>query len=126
MIAEKHGLSKDDLDAFALESHKRAIKATNEGLFEQEMLPLERRFAGVEPDGTLCTTDEGIRFDASLEGIAGVKLIQELKDDLSDYLDRKGFSSIEAFRGIARDRIVEHAQVRRKSDDYNGGYKISA
>ncbi|MEM8837882.1 MAG: tRNA-dihydrouridine synthase [Pseudomonadota bacterium] len=59
-------------------------------------------------------------------GGVGVKLIQELKDDLSDYLDRKGYSSIEAFRGIARERIVEHSKVRRKSDEYNGGYKIPA
>ena len=59
-------------------------------------------------------------------GGVGVKLIQELKDDLSDYLQRKGYSSIEEFRGIARERIVEHSQVRRKSDSYHGGYAKSA
>lgn len=59
-------------------------------------------------------------------GGVGVKLIQELKDDLSAYLDRKGYASLEEFRGLARERIVEHAQVRRKSDTYNGGYKIPA
>lgn len=59
-------------------------------------------------------------------GGIGVKLIQELKDDLSDYLTRHGHKSIEDFRGVARDRIVEHSQVRRKSDSYNGGYAISA
>ncbi|MEO0636906.1 MAG: tRNA-dihydrouridine synthase [Pseudomonadota bacterium] len=55
-------------------------------------------------------------------GGVGVKLIQELKDDLTDYLERKGYSSIHEFRGIARERIVQHSQVRRKSEDYNGGY----
>ena len=59
-------------------------------------------------------------------GGVGVKLIQELKDDLQDYLDRKGYSSIMEFRGMARDRVVEHAQVRRKSDNYNGGYSIAS
>ena len=59
-------------------------------------------------------------------GGIGVKLIQELKDDLGDYLARHGHKSIEDFRGLARDRIVEHSQVRRKSDSYNGGYAISA
>ncbi len=59
-------------------------------------------------------------------GGIGIKLIQELKDDLADYLERKGHSSIEDFRGIASDRIVEHSQVRRKSDAYNGGYAKSA
>ena len=59
-------------------------------------------------------------------GGVGVKLIQDLTEDLSDYMDRKGYSSIEDFRGIARDRIVEHSQVRRKSDVYNGGYEIAS
>lgn len=59
-------------------------------------------------------------------GGVGVKLIQELKDDLSEYMQRQGYSSIEDFRGIARERIVEHSKVRRKSDTYNGGYKIPA
>ena len=59
-------------------------------------------------------------------GGVGVKLIQELTEDLRDYMDRKGYSSIEDFRGIARDRIVEHSQVRRKSDAYNGGYEIAS
>ena len=58
-------------------------------------------------------------------GGVGVKLIQELTSDLADFLERKGFDSIEAFRGIARERVVEHSQIRRKSEDYNGGYAQS-
>ncbi|MBY6002932.1 tRNA-dihydrouridine synthase [Salipiger bermudensis] len=59
-------------------------------------------------------------------GGVGVKLIQELTQDLSAYLDRKGYGSIEEFRGLARERIVEHSQVRRKSETYNGGFEVSA
>ncbi|MEM6972846.1 MAG: tRNA-dihydrouridine synthase [Pseudomonadota bacterium] len=59
-------------------------------------------------------------------GGVGIKLIQELKDDLDDYLARKGYASIEDFRGIACERIVEHSQVRRKSEAYNGGYEIAS
>ena len=55
-------------------------------------------------------------------GGVGIKLIQELKHDLSDYLEHKGYSSIAEIRGIARHRVVEHSQVRRKSESYNGGY----
>lgn len=55
-------------------------------------------------------------------GGVGVKLIKELTDDLEDFMKRKDYSSIEEFRGIARERIVEHSKVRRKSDNYNGGY----
>lgn len=72
MIANKHGFSKDDLDRFGYESHKRAIAATEAGAFENEIIPVEIE----TPDGTqMHTIDEGIRFDASLDGIAGVKLI---------------------------------------------------
>jgi acetyl-CoA C-acetyltransferase len=74
MIVKKHGFSKDDLDRFALESHRRATAATQGGKFDNEVVPLEIETA----EGTeLHRTDEGIRFDATLEGIAGVKLLQE-------------------------------------------------
>lgn len=55
-------------------------------------------------------------------GGIGVNLIRELTEDLGDYMQRKGYASIEEFRGIARERVVEHSRVRRKSDGYNGGY----
>ncbi len=72
MIANKHGFSKDELDAFAFESHQRAIAATKAGAFDREIAPIEIETA----EGTeMHTVDEGIRFDATLEGIAGVKLI---------------------------------------------------
>ncbi|MGI9376877.1 acetyl-CoA C-acyltransferase [Altererythrobacter sp. FM1] len=74
MIAQKHGLSKDDCDRFALASHKKAIAATEAGAFEREIVPIRIE----TPEGeALHTVDEGIRFDASLESIAGVKLLQE-------------------------------------------------
>lgn len=74
MLVKKHGLSKDELDAFALESHKRAAAATEAGHFKREIVPLEIE----TPEGKeMHTVDEGIRFDATLEGIAGVKLLQE-------------------------------------------------
>ena len=72
MIAKKHGFTKEQLDSFALKSHQNAIAATEAGAFANEVVPIE-----VEtPEGTeMHTVDEGIRFDATLEGIAGVKLI---------------------------------------------------
>jgi acetyl-CoA C-acetyltransferase len=75
MMAEKYGLSKDELDEFAYESHQRAIAATQAGKFKDEIIPLTITRA----DGTTDThhIDEGIRFDATLDGIRGVKLIQE-------------------------------------------------
>jgi acetyl-CoA C-acetyltransferase len=75
MMAEKYGLSKDELDEYAYHSHQRAIAATQGGRFKDEIVPLEITRA----DGSTDThhIDEGIRFDASLDGIKGVKLIAE-------------------------------------------------
>ena len=74
MMAQKYDLSRDLLDAFALQSHKRAAAATKAGAFKHEIVPLE-----VEVDGEtmMHDADEGIRYDASLEGIASVKLLRE-------------------------------------------------
>jgi len=77
MIAKNHGIEKETLDRYALESHKRAIAATHEGLFNDEILAVEIRLADGSASGEMHTIDEGIRFDATLEGIAGVKLIAE-------------------------------------------------
>ncbi|GLH80410.1 acetyl-CoA acetyltransferase [Bradyrhizobium sp. SSBR45G] len=75
MMAEKYGLSKDQLDEYAYHSHQRAIAATQAGHFKDEIVPLQITRA----DGSIDThhIDEGIRFDVSLDGIKGVKLIAE-------------------------------------------------
>jgi acetyl-CoA C-acetyltransferase len=74
MIVKKHGFNREMLDQFALESHRRAAAATQAGAFAKEIIALE-----VEtPEGTeLHQTDEGIRYDATLESIGSVKLLQE-------------------------------------------------
>src|SRR2546425_4349153 len=56
LIAEKWNISRDDMEAFAFESHQRAIRAQDEGRFEKELAPLE----GV-------TADEGPRRDTTRE-----------------------------------------------------------
>ena len=77
MMAKKYGLSKDDLDRYALASHQRARAATEAGLFKKEILPIEVRNAEGVGTGEMHAADEGIRMDATLEGIQGVKLLQE-------------------------------------------------
>jgi acetyl-CoA C-acetyltransferase len=74
MLVQKHGFSKDQLDQFALNSHHKAIAATNAGAFANEILGLEIE----TPDGKVMhLVDEGIRFDATLESIASVRLMSE-------------------------------------------------
>lgn len=77
MIARKYGLSKRQLDEYALESHRRAATATQEGRFQAEILALEARRAYGATAGELHSIDEGIRFDATLESVAAVKLLEE-------------------------------------------------
>jgi acetyl-CoA acyltransferase len=71
MIAEKWGISRTELDELALESHRRAAQATDEGRFEDQIIPV-----GVtRENGTVdtVTRDEGIRVDTSLEKLAALQ-----------------------------------------------------
>ncbi len=75
MIASKHGFDREALDTFSLESHRRAVAAQQAGAFDAEILPIEVTLA----DGTVetHTADEGVRADASMEALAGLKTLQE-------------------------------------------------
>ena len=77
MVAKKYGLSRAQVDAYALQSHQRAAAATHAGAFDAEILPLAARLADGLDTGALHDSDEGIRYDASMDSIGGVKLLQE-------------------------------------------------
>jgi acetyl-CoA C-acetyltransferase len=76
-MARQHGLGKDQLDEFALTSHRKGAEAVRSGAFEAEILPLPVRSLSGENTGEWHGVDEGIRFDASLAGIRSVKLLRE-------------------------------------------------
>ncbi|HEX6219718.1 MAG TPA: thiolase family protein [Acidimicrobiia bacterium] len=71
MIAEKWAISREELDELALGSHHRAARATEEGRFEGQIIPVEI----TREDGSTerVTRDEGIRWDTSLEKLAGLQ-----------------------------------------------------
>jgi len=69
MIAQKHGFSREQLDEFSLESHRRAKAAIEAGAFKDEIVPLELA------DGSMHTQDEGVRLDASMDALAGLKTL---------------------------------------------------
>ncbi|MHB1087236.1 MAG: thiolase family protein [Acidimicrobiales bacterium] len=73
MIADQWGISREDLDEFSAESHRRAARATAEGRFEREIIPVYVRDENGEPTSELMTTDEGIRPDSSAETLANLK-----------------------------------------------------
>ncbi|WP_033829671.1 thiolase family protein [Bacillus andreraoultii] len=70
-IVEKWGFTREELDEFSLESHKKAIQAKKEGRFEREMMPIEVTL----PDGstTVIKDDEGPREDTNFEKLGGLK-----------------------------------------------------
>lgn len=84
-VAEKFGISREDQDRFALSSHQKAAKAIKEGKFKEEVLPILAKVKEVQEDGTikikevLFDTEEGVRYDASYEGMASLKPVFKAK-----------------------------------------------
>lgn len=69
-IADKYGFSREAMDGYALDSHRKAAAAIRSGAFRDEIVPVRTGDAVVEQD-------EGVRFDASLEAMAAVRAIEE-------------------------------------------------
>jgi acetyl-CoA acyltransferase len=70
VIADEWGFSREELDAYSLESHRRAIAAIDEGRFEHEVVPVEVTNPHA---GTLVGVDETPRRDTSAEALASLK-----------------------------------------------------
>lgn len=71
IIAEKYKISRKDCDEMALGSHQKAAKATETGRFKDEIVPIEIKQKKGDP--LVFTTDEGIRKDTTIEGLAALK-----------------------------------------------------
>ncbi|MGH7772928.1 MAG: thiolase family protein [Candidatus Binatia bacterium] len=70
-VAEKYQIGRKEQDAFALESHRRAVRAKEEGIFKDEIMPVEipQRKGG----SLVLDKDEGPRSDTSMEKLAALK-----------------------------------------------------
>ncbi|HEU5379480.1 MAG TPA: thiolase family protein [Ktedonobacteraceae bacterium] len=71
LVAQKWELTREELDEFSLESHRRAARAAAEGRFTSQILPIQVK--DEEGNTLLFDRDEGIRPDTSLEKLAGLK-----------------------------------------------------
>ncbi len=71
LVAEKHSITREQQDAYALESHRRASAARREGRFKQEIVPID--ITGKKGAVTVFDNDESVREDASLEALAGLR-----------------------------------------------------
>ena len=75
MIADKYGFDRAAMDAYALESHRKAVAARASGAFAAEIVPVTT--IDVDGKSVVHDHDEGVRADASLESIGSVKLLSE-------------------------------------------------
>jgi acetyl-CoA acyltransferase len=84
-VAVKFGISREEQDCFALLSHQKAAKAIKEGKLKEEIIPIPAKVKEVKEDGTVIVkevifdTDEGVRYDVSLEGMAALKPVFKAK-----------------------------------------------
>ncbi len=110
MIAEKWGITREEMERFALESHRRAVRAIDEGRFTREIVP----FGEV-------TTDEGPRRDTSLEKMAALKPLREggritaaVSSQTSDAATAVLFASERAVKdhGLTPRARIHHISVR--------------
>jgi len=79
-VARKYGISREEQDAFALESHRRALAAQAAGRFDEEMVPvtvetarLGAKAGQLETEQTVVRADEGPRTDSTAEALARLK-----------------------------------------------------
>jgi acetyl-CoA acetyltransferase family protein len=73
VLADRYGITREEMDAYALESHRRAAAATDDGRFAREIVPVPVRDPGTGAEtGEVLATDEGIRRDTSLEQLAAL------------------------------------------------------
>ena len=109
-IAGKWGISRQDMEEFALRSHQRAVRAVDEGRFDREIVP----YGDV-------TTDEGPRRDTNLEKMAGLKPVMEggritaaVSSQVSDGASAILLASERAVRehGLTPRARVHHLSVR--------------
>ncbi|MFD1812209.1 thiolase family protein [Rhodococcus gannanensis] len=71
MIAEEFGLSREDLDQHAIDSHARAARAIDEGRFKQQIVPIT--VTDAEGNTGVFDTDEGVRRGTTLEQLGALK-----------------------------------------------------
>ncbi len=73
MIAKKYKITRDEQDAFAAESHRRAAWAATEGVLTEQILPISLPLAKGEKEGKVFATDESVRPSTTVEVLAKLK-----------------------------------------------------
>jgi acetyl-CoA acyltransferase len=80
-LADEAGVSREEMDAYALESHRRAADATRSGHFAREILAVPVKDADGALTDQVLSIDEGIRYDANAQALAGLPPAQSWEPD---------------------------------------------
>jgi acetyl-CoA C-acetyltransferase len=77
LLAKKHGITREEMDAFGAESHRRAAAAQKAGYFKKEIVPIDGTNPKTKEAVKAFAQDEGIRPATTTEGLAKLKLLAE-------------------------------------------------
>lgn len=105
LLADRWGVTREEMDAFSLESHRRAALSTDSGHFAREAIPVPIKNEDGSFSGASLEADEGIRRDGTLESLAGLKPAQNWEPETA--LDITAGNSSQITDGAAAMLIAE-------------------
>lgn len=111
VLADQCGISREEMDAYALRSHQRAAAATAAGHFATEVLPVPVKDADGNPTDAVLSRDEGIRPDTTLEKLASLPPAQSWEPDTAPDITAGNSSSMND--GAAAALIADRATAER-------------
>ncbi len=111
VLADEWKISREDMDAYALESHRRAAEATDSGHFAREIVPVPIRDDEGTFTGETLSTDEGIRRSGSMESLAALPPAQNWEPDTAP--DITAGNSSQMTDGAAAMLIAERSVAER-------------
>jgi acetyl-CoA C-acetyltransferase len=108
-VATKCGITREQQDAFAVESHRRAALALNEGRFKSQILPVElkSRKGPIQFD-----TDEHVRTDASAEGMAKLRAVFAKENGTVTAGNASGINDAAAAVVLMEEQAAQRANVK--------------
>ncbi len=111
LLAGRGKISRDDMDAYSVESHRRAAASTDGGHFATEIVPVPRRDEGGTETGELVEHDEGIRRGTTMEVLAGLPSAASWDPDLAPDITAGNASQVSD--GAAAVLVADRATAER-------------
>jgi acetyl-CoA acyltransferase len=111
VLAERWKISRQDMDEYALESHRRAARATDSGHFAKEIIPVPVRDESGTVTADVLGADEGIRRDTTIEGLAALPPAQPFEPETA--ADITAGNSSQMTDGAAAMLVAERAVAER-------------